>query len=372
MNKNRLEQFELVGFGVLLYAALMNWTEVVSTFSRFAGYFMPFIIGLVLAFVLSVPVKAMERLIRKLFAKFSNEKLLSVISITVTLLLLGLAIALIIIVVVPVFIESVKAAYSLLQEKVPEWMAFLESRNIDTKGLKEWLYSFDINSLLNGVGSGAGSVLSGLIGSAASTISGVVTFVIGVIIAVYVLFDRERVTRHAGKLTDALFSEKHAAYLKELAADISTTYTGFISGQCLEALIIGAMMYIVLMIMRLPNPALTAILAGVLSFIPYIGPFIACAVGAALSLLVSPGKFLLFIVAYLIVQVVEGQLIYPHVVGNSVGLSPLVTLVSILIGGNIFGLLGMIFFLPLVSVAYRRVASWTNEKIRERKQQKSE
>lgn len=358
MKKNYLEKMGLIAFGVVLYAVVMNLQSVAGAVSRVLGYFLPFIAGLLIAFVLDVPVRGFEKFLRKRVPRLRSRKTRTAIGVLFTFIAVGGVLAALIVVVAPVLADSVRTAYQSISEHIPGWIELLEKQNINTASLRAWLSTVNLNGIIDSLSNGAGNLLSGVIGVATDTITGIVTFATALIIAVYILLDRERVLRHAGKFIDAAFGEKAAREIRRVAGMIKDTYSRFMSGQCLEALIIGVLMFVILVLFRLPYAALTSVLAGVLSFIPYIGPFVACLVGAILSLLVSPGKFFLFLLAYLVAQVIEGQLIYPHVVGNSVGLSPLITLVSVLVGGSLFGLLGMIFFLPLVSVLYALGCEW--------------
>jgi predicted PurR-regulated permease PerM len=141
---------------------------------------------------------------------------------------------------------------------------------------------------------------------------------------------------------------------------IRDTFARFLSGQCLEACILAFLILILFVIFGLPHAALIALLAAVLSFIPYIGSFIACFIGTFLTLISDPNKALVCLIVYLAAQLIEQHFIYPHVVGNSVGLSPFYTIVAVIVGGNLFGIIGMIFFIPLFSVIYTIVSEYVN------------
>lgn len=368
MKKENKDRFLIVAFGVTLYAVLMNLKAVLGAVSVAVGYFMPFFAGVVIAFVLDVPARGFQRLLKRFIPRIRSEKILSASGVVLTLVSFAAVIAIISWTVVPVVVSSVRSAYNSIVDHIPGWLELLESKNIDTTHMKESLSSVNFDSLIDRFGSNAGSMLSGVAGAAVSTITGIVTFITGLIIAIYMLMDKRNVLGHSEKLLRAAFSEKNAGRILRITDMISTTYSRFLSGQCLEAAILGILMFIVLALCRIPYAALTAVLTGVFSFIPYVGPFIACGIGGILLLITTPGKVILFIALFLLVQFVEEQFIYPHVVGNYVGLSPLITFVSVLVGGNLFGLIGMIFFLPLVSVFYTLVGEWVRKRTEQKKQ----
>lgn len=209
---------------------------------------------------------------------------------------------------------------------------------------------------------GAGNFLSSALGIATSTISIIVNCFFSLVIALYILLSKKTLGRQCKKLLYVHVRKPIADCIYHVATLISKTYSKFLSGQCIEAIILGVLIFISFTIFRIPYAVLIAVLTGVLSFIPYIGAFFACFIGAVLVLMVNPLQALLSIIVYQVVQFIENQFIYPHVVGGSVGLAPLWTLVAVLIGGNLFGILGMIFFIPLVAVLYQLVKEYTNKK----------
>ena len=207
-----------------------------------------------------------------------------------------------------------------------------------------------MQNLLEKIASGTGVVLDTVIGAASTTINGVVTACFSVIIAI-------------SKLLDAYCKPKPRKLLEHIAQLSRETYAKFLSGQCVEAIILGVLMFIFFSIFRLPYAPLVAVVTAVCAFIPYIGAFTACVIGAFLTLLVSPSQVILCIIVYNVVQFVENQFIYPHVVGSSVGLSPLLTLIAALVGGKLLGLVGIIFFIPLTAVIRTLLAEATEKRI---------
>ena len=167
-------------------------------------------------------------------------------------------------------------------------------------------------------------------------------------------------------MMDAHLAPRHASRIRHVAALATDTYSKFLSGQCLEACILGTLIFIAFSLFRLPYAGLIGFLTAVFAFVPYVGAFASCAIGAFLTLLASPGQAIICVIVYLAVQFVENQFIYPHVVGSSVGLSALWTLLAALVGGKLFGIVGIVFFIPIVAVLYELVRQWTNTRLAER------
>ena len=192
------------------------------------------------------------------------------------------------------------------------------------------------------------------------------TIGISIVIMFYMLVSKKELQRQGRKLMYAYLKKEVAEkieYIIELTYD---TFSKFLSGQCLEAVILGSLIFIAFTIFRLPYAGLIAILTAIFSFIPYIGAFLACGIGVVLTLIASPQQAIMCFIVYQVVQFIENQFIYPYVVGNSVGLSPLLTLLAVLIGGNMFGVVGMIFFIPFVAVIYTLLRENTNKKLKQK------
>ena len=362
-------QFLLVAFGVGLYAALMNLEAIAGFAKNTVALALPVVAGFLAAFILNVPMSGFERLFGKMFKKSKKppkKETITLISLILTLLCVGIVIAAVVILLIPEIIASAKILYSMAMTQWPKLASFLAEYNIDVSFITEWLNKLNIETMLGKVSTMAGSFLNTVISFASNALSGMVTVILSGIVAIYVLLEKHTLARHTKKLLYVLFRERTADYICHVADLINKTNIKFISGQCLEACILGTLISISFAIMGIPYAILIGILAAVSAFIPYFGAFFACAVGAVLILITSPEKVILCIIVYLAVQFVENQFIYPHVVGSSVGLSPLWTLVAVLIGGNLFGLFGMIFFIPVTAVAITLVKEFANERLKKK------
>jgi len=216
----------------------------------------------------------------------------------------------------------------------------------------EKLADFDWQNIINRLSGYAGNVVGSIASIASSTVAVVSLAVTGIIIALYTLADRNKLGNQAKNVLYAYTKNSFADRFLYVCGLIKKAYTKFLIGQCVEALLLGVLITAAFAIFRLPYATLVGSVTAICALIPYIGAFISCGFGVILCLMVNPQKAFICVIVYLAVQFIETQFIYPRVVGGSVGLSPLWTLIAVLIGGKLFGLVGMIFFIPLVSVAY--------------------
>ena len=161
----------------------------------------------------------------------------------------------------------------------------------------------------------------------------------------------------------AFMPEDWRNILLALGSVVHKTFTNFLTGQCLEAVILGLLFLVVMAILRMPYALLISVLIAFTALIPIFGAFVGCAVGALLIFMISPVKALIFIIMFLVLQQIEGNFIYPHVVGNSVGLPSIWVLVAVTLGANLMGLVGMLIFIPLVSVVYTMLRGIVNRRL---------
>ncbi len=356
----------LIAFGILLFAVCTNLTTVLGFLNNVVSLILPVIVGLLLAFIINVPMSGIEKLIFWLFRKSKKQpkvKLVQVASLILTFVCIALVLALAATLAVPEFIESGKSIYSLIQTKLPELLSWLDRQGIGTQKLREWIASVDFSNMFGTLTDSAGVVVRYVVDIATATLSGVVSVLFAIVIALYVLLSKDTVGRQSRKILYAFVKKELADKICYVSTLTAKTYSKFFSGQCIEALILGTLIFIAFSIFRMPYAGVIAILTGISAFIPYVGAFGACFLGAFLILLVNPVQALVSIIIYSVVQFVETQFIYPHVVGGSVGLSPLLTLIAALIGGKLFGILGIVFFIPLTAVAYTLIRDYINKRL---------
>ncbi len=374
--------FLLVTYGVVLYVALTNLKTVLAFAAKVGEIFLPIIVGLVIAFILSVPMSGFEKIVRRVLSNIKlpskkkknadsakdgecavNEKTVSAISLFLTLLCIALVITLVITTMIPQLVSSVKSVYTLVEDKWPEWIDYLGKLEIDTSAVTDWMKTINFDSVVKKVMNGAGSLVTTLVGIAASSFSAISTGTFAAVIALYVLMDKKNLGVTAKRVLYANMKKEYADNVCGVASVVKSTYSKFLSGQCVEAVILGCMMFASFSIFRLPYAGLTAILTAFFAFIPYIGAAASGVIAALLTLISTPDRVIWCVAVYLVTQFIENQFVYPHVVGSSVGLSALWTLAAVLIGGNLFGVMGVIFFIPLVAVIFTLVGGDIDRKL---------
>lgn len=358
----RKEAYLLVAFGVALYAGLMNLDKVWGALGWLGSLLTPILAGLLAAFVLSVPMNGFEKLLRRWLPK-AKQALLDGLSLGLTLLVIAAVLALALRLAVPELARSLGSIAGEVRARWPQWARKLSDLGLDTGAVTDWFAANDWRTLLEKALTGAGSLIGGIVTVASSTVSVAVNAAFALVIMFYVLLGKRDLGRQCRKLLYATLRETAADRICAVAALTHDTYARFLSGQCVEVVILGSLIFVAFSVFRIPYAALTAVLTAVLAFIPYVGAFSSCAIGALLTLLAEPEKTILCIIVYQAVQFVENQFIYPHVVGGSVGLAPIWTLVAALLGGQLFGLVGIIFFIPLTAVIYQLIGQGTNRRL---------
>ncbi len=349
-------------FAVFL-AIAFHLDKLPHFFSYVIGITFPLLIGAIMAFILNVPMHGFEKLLKKMDKKNKmKDGLVLGISLVLTIICVLLLIALVIVIMVPSLVSSVKQMYSTLREQLPTIIKTLEGLGIDAEWVESILAEKTWQEWLGLVGNSAGNVLGKVMSGATTTLSGVGSVGIGIVICVYILLDKRALGRRFTKLLGLIFKDEMKEKVIRLGRRVSDTYSSFLTGQCLEAVILGLLMFIALTIFQVPYAALIAVLAAVFSFIPFIGSFLACGFGALLIVLTNPIMALVEIAVFLVVQFIENQFIYPRVVGDSVGLPAIFTLLAALLGGELLGLVGMIFAIPLTAVIYTLLRDLSREK----------
>ena len=362
LNKENMRKLrELILFTVIILIALWNYKLLFEWAGAAFRIILPFLLGGGIAFVLNIPMSFLEEKIfgnRHLKDKKIVKKLSRPVSLILTLAIVIGVIVLVMFVVIPELTRTVVSLGRTIQTFIPEAQEFLEEIFTDNKEIGAWLaeLNLDVDKLTDQAVSffqnGAGDILNSTMSAIGSIVSGVTTFVIAFVFSCYVLLQKEKLSVQVKKVVYAFFPERRCEWLFEVAGLASKAFSSFFTGQCVEALILGCMFFIVMSILNMPYTLLVSVLIAFTALIPIFGAFIGCFVGAFLILMVDPMKMLVFVVTFLILQQIEGNLIYPKVVGSSVGLPSIWVLAAVSIGGSLMGIVGMLIFIPIVSVVY--------------------
>lgn len=361
---------QILAFAILLYCGIEHFDVVIEAVRFVLGIIMPFLIGGAIAFIFNVPMKKIEK---HLFPK--NKKLAKLRRPAAYFLTL-LAVIGVIVLALVVVIPELGNTISMLMAQIPvafdtaaEWIndmlkeypalePAVKELNIDWASVSSSVVTF-----LQSVGSG---LVSSGVGFFSGLISGVATFVIAFVFSIYILFQKEKLQRQVKQVLYALLPKKATEKIISVAALSDQIFSNFLSGQCLEAVILGTMFVISMSILRMPYAMLTGIVIAITALIPIFGAFIGCVVGMLLIVMVNPIQAVWFLILFLVLQQIEGNLIYPHVVGGSVGLPSIWVLAAVTIGGNLFGIAGILLFIPLCSVLYALFRDFVKQRLKKR------
>jgi predicted PurR-regulated permease PerM len=339
---------------VVLFWALMHYTVVGAALKKALSVLSPLIVGAVIAFVLNVPVRALER---RIFTK-GKAGLRRFLSLVVTAFLVLLVLALLLLIVIPELIvaieqlsaglpsliDSIRSYGENIGERFPDIGFWLEELNISWTNVKTDVIEF--------LKKWSSSLISSTVGVASRTISGIVNFILSLVFSVYMLSRKEQLSRQFRRLLHAYIREDRARQVLHVLHIIDDTFSRFVTGAVTEAGILGLMFLIAMLIFQFPYAVLVSALVAVLALIPIVGAFIAAGIGILLMLVNSPMQALWFLILFLVLQQIEGNLVYPRVVGDSIGLPALWVLAAVLVGGSLFGILGMLAGVPAAAVIY--------------------
>ncbi len=368
-DKKTLLRIFSVALGCIVLYWLLHETERVKVFlSVVYNIFAPFLFGGVLAFILNVPMRGIENSILKRIQKPVLKRALSVV---ITILALLLVLLLVFWLLIPQVINAVNSLVAAL----PEFSA--KSQNVisgflnDHPKIQDWLkeyteftsWSSMVDKALQVFGNNVSAIFNGAVSAIGGVFSGMFDAMIALVFSVYCLFQKETLARQGRKLLYAFLKENIADKIVRIFRLANATFSNFLSGQCVEVCILACLFAICMSIFRMPYIPLICVVIAITAFIPIIGAWAGCIVGAFLIMVKSPMLAVLFVIIFVILQLIENNVIYPRVVGTSVGLSGMWVLVAVTIGGELMGVFGMFLMIPVVSVLYTLLQEITNKKL---------
>lgn len=352
---------ELIVFTALIVVALWKFDVVLGVIKAVWGIIFPFVLGGAIAFVINVPMSFLEK---KLFGKAKEKgskaagKLARPISLLLTIVLVVGVIVLVMFGLIPQLTETIGSLMNSIADFIPQMQSWVREFTHNNREIMDLVNQVEFNPNkaiqwgMSILGNGAGNFMNTTMTAVGSIVSGVTTFFIAFSFACYILFQKEKLHVQVRKVFFAFIPKRKAEVILEVCSLTYRTFANFLTGQCLEAVILGSMFVITLSILKMPYALLIGIIISFTALIPIFGAFIGCVLGGLLIFMVSLKQAILFILVFLILQQIEGNLIYPHVVGSSVGLPSIWVLAAVTIGGNLLGIVGMLIFIPLVSVLY--------------------
>lgn len=337
-----------ITFGIVLYALLTNANLSSAVFRQISKILNPLVIGASIALVLNVPLRGCDRLIDRLDKKNKlSEKATHTVSLICVFILTPLALAGIIAFFVPQFAAAVANLISIIRDNSEDIIAFASRI-----GIRADVVNQKIDELIKWITDNLGNIAGVTISTVISIVSSVTSGIMGIMLSVYLLVSRKRLVSQGQRMVGAILPRKYADGLIRVCRLFVDAFSRFLSRQFLEALILGVILFIGMSIFRIPYAMSVCCLSMVLALIPYIGAFLSMGMGALMIVLINPSKALVFIIIFLVVQQIEENLIYPHVVGESVGLPAYITLLAVAVGGELMGIAGMMLFVPIASVLY--------------------
>lgn len=355
---------------ILLYWFLNDMERVKTIVGGVVGLIQPFLVGACIAFVLNVPMRAIEKLVRKIPGLPAERT----ISILLTLLLMVLVIA----VVVNLLIPQVRETAQIIAKQLPPFINRMEwnIQNFlrDNPQIQQWLWentdmeNFDwatmAQQVIDLVSGSLGKVVGNTVDVVKNLISSIWSLFVSLVFSLYCLGNKERLARQCRRIFYSILPERWTDELIRIARLTNSTFSNFFSGQCIEVVILGSMFALTMTILRMPYVPLVSVLVAVTAFIPIVGAWLGCVLGALFILVNNPMQALVFIIMFVVLQQIENNLIYPRVVGTSVGLPSMWTLAAVKIGADIMGVAGMVLMIPMCSVLYTLLSEFTAERVR--------
>lgn len=373
LNKKTIRNIFFGVIGCIVLYWILHETERVTTVFKIAyGVISPFVVGAALAFILNVPMRSIERRL----SKISNTGLRRAIALVLTFIFILLVLYGVIYLLIPQVTETVETLVGKLPgffNRVQETVTIYLS---DHPELLEWLTaytdfsSFDWSALIQKaitlITEGLGSVVDTAISTIVNLGTGIFNAVLSIVFAIYALARKEILARQSRRILYSIFPEKICDETVRILRMTNATFSNFISGQCLEAVILGLMFAVVMTIFDMPFMPLVSVIITVTALVPIVGAFVGCILGAFFILVVDPVMAFWFVIMFLVLQQIEGNLIYPRVVGTSIGLPGMWVLVAVAVGGDLMGVGGMLLMIPLASVLYALTREFTQKRLTDR------
>lgn len=362
----------LIFFSILTWWLFSNFKLVGKALDILLNVLSPFIIGFSIAFIFNKPMDFIER---KLFTDFSlfeslKQKHKRMISFLITLLLFLILIGLFSIIVIPNLIEVSKELANQIPKYFDDFKNFLDTsslggikisqqvQNLNLKDVHDSATTFVKGGLLNWVGS--------TFGAFSSVFGAITSLLLGFVFSIYFLLQKEELMYNIKKLTVAVLPHKEAERLVHITHITNDSFSNFITGQTIEVFVIGIIFFISMFILNFPHALMISVIIAISAFVPIVGSFIGLLIGCLLIFAEDPQRTIYFILLFFIIQQIEGNLIYPKVVGKASGLSSVWILAAVTVGGSLFGILGIILFVPLFSVVQKLLQEYLERKSMEK------
>lgn len=373
LNKSNMKKIALlIAFGIAFYLGLKNLYLFSELANVIGSIFEPILLGLAISFILNVLMRQVEgRLLAPISRRYTKNwpKIRRTISILITFLIVIGIIALIMLILIPELVRTITSLtnnipgfFSELQtsiikieQKYPAISQYVNSINIDWTNISQMLAQFG-QKLAN-------TLVGSTVTVATNLFHALITMILGLVFAINILVQKEKLIAQSKRLLCAYLPQRPAAVIIRICSLTNRAFSNFIAGQCTEACILGSLCFIGMQIFRFPYALLVSVIVAFMALIPIFGAFLSTCIGALLILVVNPIQAVWFVIFFVVLQQLEGNLIFPRVVGSKVGLPALWVLAAVTIGGNTFGLVGMLVNIPLCAVMYTLLREDVNKRL---------
>ena len=374
-NWHYLKWLGIAVVSILLFGIINNFDKSIEIFSLILKLLSPIFIGAFIAIILNIPVNAFEN---KIFGKLTRKngkiwsKIKRAVSISLSIACFFLIISILLSYILPEFIRTAQG----FVEKAPKYMDDL------TSTLRQWVVNFKLpiapesidltfdtvaSWITSFIGEDSNDVVHNTINTAITLFSSVWNVILGFILAIYIIASKESLSKLVKGFLFSTMSKNKAESVISVSRLSITAFEGFVAGQCIEVLLIGILTFIGMCIFKFPYALMISCIVALTAFVPIFGAITGAFVGAFLILLVDPVKALWFLLFIIVLQQVESNMIYPKIMGQQIGLPSLWVLVSVILGGEFFGITGIILSVPLFSVIYTLLHAWILKRLREKK-----
>lgn len=364
-----------ITFTVLLMALMLRFDAILNAFSRIIGIIYPFLVGGIIAFILNVILRMLElRVFKNVSFKTKNGRSFKrPICLFLTIAIMLSILFIVVFLLLPRFIEAVVAIVDQLYIFLPQLQSQLIQFFEDNEDLIHFINSLNIDyqgifkQIADVAGNYATNLVSNLFNIVSSFAGTMFSFMISFIFAMYLLIQKEKLSRHLRVVLRALFPKKIEDKIEHILNVSFDTFSNFVSGQGLEAVVLGTLVGSCCYLFGLSYASVVGVIAAICSFIPMFGSMIALVIGTLIQFIVSPYQAIFFFIMMCIIQQIDGNLIYPNIMGNRIGLPAMYVLIAFTVGGSLMGLFGMLLFIPITSIIYDLFRDWAYERIEEKK-----
>lgn len=359
----------IVAACILIFLGVQNINVIAKALSWAVGLIMPLLLGLAFALILNVPMRFFENHLWPKAVRPIAQKLRRPVAYGVSLIMILGILAGIVWLVIPELVEAVKLIGSSIADFV-RWISAMDARELAGRPFGKFLLGIDWEEMLRTAESWlkeqGGNIMNTVLDTIGSVVGGVVDLFVAIVFSIYILFSKDKLKGQAKRLIRVWLPERFGGWLIHAACVASANFRSFVSGQTLEAVILGSLCIIGMLLLGIPYAPMVGTLVGVTALVPVVGSLVGAAVGAFMILTVSPIKAVIFLIFLIVLQQLEGNLIYPRVMGSRVNLPAMWILAAVTVGGSIAGPIGMLLAVPIASTAYILFREATEKRERQR------